>query len=182
MSEGISGMSIPGTVEIRQAGPGDAPLLSALAMVTFYEAYFEQDSAGDLADYLHESFSLEQVRAELADPNITFFITYRYGKAVGYAKLLDNSSADGVSGKRPVELKRIYLIERVWGTGVGEKLLAFCEAFAREKGHDTIWLGVWQENRRGRNFYAKHGFSKAGTITFPYGDSVGINDVLQKKL
>lgn len=169
-------------VEIRQASADDSLLVSALATVTFYEAYFEQDTPADLSNYLYESFSVEQVTDELSDPNTVFFIAFRSGKAVGYAKLLDGSTADGVGGKRPVELKRIYLVERVWGTGIGERLLAHCEAAARDRGHDVLWLGVWQENRRGQNFYRKHGFRKVGTITFPYGDSVGINDVMMKDL
>ncbi|MBK9155710.1 MAG: GNAT family N-acetyltransferase [Chloracidobacterium sp.] len=169
-------------VEIRQATIDDCLLVSALATVTFYEAYFEQDTPADLANYLYESFSVEQVTAELSDPGTTFFIAFRDGKAVGYAKLLDGSTADGVEGDRPVELKRIYLVERVWGTGIGERLLAHCEASARELGHDVLWLGVWQENRRGQSFYGKHGFRKVGTITFPYGDSVGTNDVMMKDL
>lgn len=169
-------------IEIKQAFAGDALLVSVLATVTFYEAYFEQDSPDDLAEYLHGSFSPDQVRKELAEEDTAFFIAFRNGKAVGYAKLLDGSTADGVTGERPVELKRIYLVERVWGSGVGAKLLEFCERFARKKGHDVLWLGVWQENRRGQSFYSKHGFTKVGTITFPYGDSVGINDVMLKKL
>ncbi|HMQ02623.1 MAG TPA: GNAT family N-acetyltransferase [Pyrinomonadaceae bacterium] len=169
-------------IEISQATIGDAPLVSILATVTFYEAYFEQDTPTDMANYLFDSFSLDQIRTELADPNTSFFVAYLKGKAIGYAKLIANSSTDGVTGNSPIELKRIYLVERAWGTGIGKKLLAFCENFCSEKGHDVIWLGVWQENRRGQNFYAKHGFQKVGTITFPYGDSVGINDVMEKPL
>ncbi|CAN5241639.1 hypothetical protein BH20ACI2_BH20ACI2_12060 [soil metagenome] len=73
-------------------------------------------------------------------------------------------------------------MERVWGKGVGEKLLRHCEEYARELGNDSIWLGVWQLNERGQQFYAKQGFVKKGTITFPYGNSVGINDVMEKEL
>jgi ribosomal protein S18 acetylase RimI-like enzyme len=42
-----------------------------------------------------------------------------------------------------------------------------------------LWLGVWEENKRGLSFYAKHGFTRVGTLTFPYSDSVGINAVMQ---
>lgn len=46
-------------------------------------------------------------------------------------------------------------------------------------GRAVLWLGVWEENERGLSFYAKHGFERVGTLTFPYGSSVGINAVLQ---
>lgn len=169
-------------IEILTAEAADASLLSVLGIITFYEAYFEQDDPAGLAAYLHESFSPQQMSADLADPNSIFFIAYRNNKAVGYARLIRNSTLECIEGERPVELKRIYLVERVWGTGIGEKLLNHCITEAKRVGHDTLWLGCWQENRRGQRFYEKQGFNKVGTLEFPYGDEVGINDVLQLKL
>ena len=169
-------------IEIRTAGAADASLLSVLGIITFYEAYFEQDDPAGLAAYLLESFSPQQIFADLADPNTIFFIAYRSGKAVGYARLLGNSTLECIQGENPIELKRIYLVERVWGNGVGEKLLNHCITEAKRLGHDTLWLGCWQENRRGQRFYEKQGFRKVGTLEFPYGDEVGINDVFQIEL
>ena len=166
---------------IREAGPQDARLLSVLATVTFYEAYFEQDTPEDMADYLTESFNVGQIAKELADPNSTFFIAYRAGVAVGYAKLIRNSYTDGVSDNS-IELKRIYIIERYWRKGFGEKLLNHCIERVRDEGAGAMWLGVWERNERGLQFYRKHGFERVGTLTFPYGDSVGINHVLERTL
>ena len=169
-------------VTIKPAGAEDAKLLSALGIVTFYEAYFEQDTAEDMARYLAETFSVQAMEAELSDPDATFFIALKSGSAVGYAKLLKNTRADGLTGKNAIELKRIYLVERVWGTGIGRQLLEHCIDTARASGADTIWLGVWEENERGLRFYRKHGFERVGTITFPYGDTVGINQVMERRL
>lgn len=175
-------MDMESSIEIRKAAPVDVPLISALATVTFYEAYFEQDTPEDMAKYLAEAFSAKQIAEEIADEKSVFFIALREGKAIGYAKLIAGSTTEGVSGKTPVELKRIYLVERYWGTGIGERLLHHSEVYGRDHGHDSIWLGVWQENSRGQSFYKKHGYQKVGTVTFPYGDTVGINDVMEKKL
>lgn len=169
-------------LEIRKALLADSKLISALGIVTFYEAYFEQDESKDLAEYLYDSFSIVQIESEIQEPNTCFYVVYRDGKAVGYAKLISGSTTDGVTGQNPVELKRIYLVERVWGTGIGEELLDHCIEHAKAGGHDRLWLGVWQENMRGQRFYAKHGFVKVGTLTFPYGDTVGINDVMEIRL
>lgn len=170
------------TVEIRTAGEGDARLLSVLGTVTFYEAYFEQDAPSDMADYLCETFSPEMTAAGLSDPNSTYFIMYLNSAAVGYAKLVRNSITEGVTGEKPVELKRIYLVERAWEKGLGEKLLNHCVDAARTEGFDSIWLGVWEENERGLNFYRKHGFVRVGTLEFPYGQTVGINAVMEKRI
>lgn len=169
-------------VEIRTAVESDVRLLSVLGAVTFYEAYFEQDDPADMANYLTDSFRLEKVTAELSDPNSTYFIMLRRGSAVGYAKLIRNSTTEGVTGVNPFQLGRIYLVERVWGTGLGEKLLNHCIDVARSEGCDSFWLDVWEENERGLNFYRKQGFTRVGTLEFPYGKSVGINFVMEKRI
>ena len=167
-------------ISIRQATPDDAVLISVLASTTFYEAYFEQDESENLASYIYPAFAVEALRAEIEDPTSTFFLIFQHGKAVGYARLIDDSTTDGITESRVIELKRFYLLERVWGTGIGNALLNHCIETARNRAFVAIWLGVWEENIRGQRFYAKCGFSKVGTLTFPYGDVDGTNLVLQK--
>ena len=167
-------------VSIRKATQADVALLSSLSVVTIYEAYFEQDDPHDLSKYLHENFSVEAIEAEME--HSAYFIAFRSGRAVGYAKLRDGEPHEGVTSRNAIELQRIYLVERVWGTGVGDVLLEHCMAEARAMAKEVLWLGVWEENRRGLSFYAKHGFERVGTLTFPYGDSVGINAVMQISL
>jgi len=169
-------------LEIRRAADDDAKLVSVLGAVTFYEAYFEQDTPPDLANYIHESFNLDRILAELADENAVFYIVYRDGGAVGYAKLRTGSKVECIESENSVELQRIYLVERVFGKGVGEVLLNHCLETARARGFETLWLGVWEKNRRAIRFYEKHGFRKVGQITFPYGETVGTNWVMEKVL
>jgi len=166
-------------VSIRKATRDDARLISVLATVSFYEAYFEQDDPHDLSNYLTENFSLEKILEGLESPDSTFLIAFRGEQAVGYARLRDSEPHESIANKNAVELQRIYLVERVWGKGVGDILLDHCIAEAKRMGREVLWLGVWEENRRGLSFYAKHGFTRVGTLTFPYGDSVGINAVMQ---
>ena len=167
---------------IRRANVEDAKLISVIGTVSFYEAYFEQDNAHDLANYIYESFELNKIRAEIADEDAAFFIIFTGGKAVGYAKLRENSKADCIESENSVELQRIYIIERVYGAGIGAALLEFCLETAKQKGFETLWLGVWEENKRAQKFYAKHGFTRVGELDFPYGETVGRNFVLEKIL
>ena len=169
-------------IKIRQATASDAKLISVLGAVSFYEAYFEQDDAHGLADYIHESFELEKIRAEIEDQTVTFFIIFADEKAVGYAKMREDSKVECIESLNSIEMQRIYTIERVYGKGVGENLLKHCLETARKKGFETLWLGVWEENIRAQRFYAKYGFRRVGEITFPYGETVGINFVLEKVL
>lgn len=169
-------------IKIRQADIADARLISVLATVTFYEAYFENDEASDLANYVSDSFELEKIRAEIANPDCKFFIIYRNERAVGYAKLRRNSPIDCVTDENSIELQRIYILERVYDKGIGEILLTHCLKTAKEDNFSTLWLGVWEENKRAQRFYEKHGFVRVGSLTFPYGDTVGINFVLKIEL
>lgn len=167
---------------IRRATVGDAGLISVLAGVTFYEAYFRQDGSANLAAYILESFDICVIRAEIADPASTFFLVFVDGKAAGYARMIDDSRVEGVAAGRVVEVKRIYVVERYWRTGVGTQLLRHCIDEATSRGFDALWLGVWEENERANAFYDKFGFEQIGTLRFPYGDVEGTNRVLEKKL
>ena len=174
--------NLAGKIEIRRARVSDAGLVSVLGAVTFYEAYFEQDDPHSLAEYIRESFAPDEIRAQIEDENAEFYIIFLDQNAVGYAKLRTGSKADGIESENSVELQRIYVVERVFGKGVGERLLRHCLETARARGFETLWLGVWEENRRAQRFYEKHGFRRVGTLTFPYGDTVGINHVMEKSL
>jgi ribosomal protein S18 acetylase RimI-like enzyme len=167
---------------IRQAEISDTNIICALGVTTFYEAYFEQDESSDLASYVLESFSQAQIEEEINNTDSTFFIAELNGKAVGYAKLRENSTVDCLKNENAVELDRIYILERAKGKGVGGKLLNRCFETARAKGYETIWLGVWERNTTALKFYEKIGFLKVGELQFPYGETVGTNYVLKIKL
>jgi ribosomal protein S18 acetylase RimI-like enzyme len=169
---------------IRRAGVDDANLIAVLASVTFYEAYFEQDAPDALAGYIVESFPPELIETELADPNITYFIVFHTGFAIGYAKLREGLTGPGVTlGKNAVALQRIYVVERFWKKGVGAMLLDHVIGEARRRGFDTLWLEVWEQNERALRFYEKQGFTDTGArAEFPYGGGVGINIVMEKSL
>jgi len=166
-------------LSIRQAQISDANIICALGVTTFYEAYFEQDESGDLANYVLENFSPAQIEVELNNTDSTFLIAELNGKAVGYAKLRENSTVDCLKNENAVELHRIYVLERAKGKGVGGKLLNRCFEMARAKGYETIWLGVWERNLAAIKFYEKLGFVKVGELLFPYGETVGTNYVMR---
>ena len=169
-------------LSIRQADVADTNIICALGVTTFYEAYFEQDESSDLADYVLESFSQAQIEVEINNADSTFFIAELNGKAVGYAKLRENSTIDCLKNENAIELHRIYILERAKGKGVGVNLLNRCFETARAKGYETMWLGVWERNAAAIRFYEKIGFAKVGELQFPYGKTVGTNYVLKIKL
>lgn len=167
---------------IRQADISDLKIICALGVTTFYEAYFEFDDPHDLANYVTESFSLAQIESELNDRDSTFFIIEADARAVGYAKLRDNSLVECLKGDEAIELQRIYILEKAKGKGVGEALMRRCFDRARAKNYTKIWLSVWEQNLAAQRFYEKFGFVKVGEHQFPYGNAIGTNFVMKLDL
>ncbi len=169
-------------ISIRKADLSDIKIICALGITTFYEAYFEQDDALDLANYVLESFGIEQIEKEVKDKNSTFFIADADARAVGYAKLRENAPAECLKGEITVEIQRVYILEKMRGKGVGDALMQRCFDEARRKNYESVWLGVWEQNLAAQRFYQKYGFQKVGEITFPYGETTGTNYVLKLDL
>ena len=63
------------------------------------------------------------------------------------------------------------------GSGAGAALMRELLRAARGAGHDTIWLGVWEQNYRAIAFYRKWGFETVGEHIFQVGDDPQ-NDIL----
>jgi diamine N-acetyltransferase len=169
-------------ITTRSADADDANLIAVLGSATFYEAYFEQDIPAALANYILESFSPDQIRQEMNEAGSEFIILFQDEKAAGYAKLRQDPPGPGVTSRNSVELQRFYLAERVWGTGLAERLLERVLGRAGEQGFDMLWLGVWTENKRAQRFYEKHGFADTGgRLEFVYDAGIGINVVMERR-
>ena len=156
-------------VLIRRATPGDASLLAELGARTFSETFAADNAPEDMAAYVTSSFNPDRQAAELSDPASTFFIAEVGGVAAGYAKLHGGGPAAGVKGAKPIELVRLYVSREWLGRGVGETLMRACVDEARRSGHRTIWLGVWERNKRAQAFYRKWNFRAVGEHLFQLG-------------
>ena len=171
-------------IEIRQATPDDAKLLTDLSYTTFWDAFAHhpKNAPDDLAHYMRQAFSIEQIAAELADAKSIFLIASFENKPAGYAKLVVDYIEPGVTAARPVELNRLYSHQEYLGKGVGQNLMDACFERARSDGHDVMWLGVWEYNPRAQRFYEKNGFRVVGTHTFQLGSDAQTDLLMQTEL
>ena len=167
---------------IRQATIADLHLISVLAITTHYEAYFELDPSRDLADYCVNFFNLETVKNELESPKLTFLIVEFDGNAVGFAQLREGKKIACIEGKNAIEIQRIYVIEKMKGKRIGQALIEKCFQIAKEKGYETLWLGVWDKNIEAQKFYQKIGMENVGTTDFSDGKNDFINLVFANDL
>ena len=167
---------------IRQATIADLHLISVLAITTHYEAYFELDPSHDLVDYCVNFFNLETVKNELESPKLTFLIVEFDGNAVGFAQLREGKKIACIEGKNAIEIQRIYVIEKMKGKRIGQALIEKCFQIAKEKGYETLWLGVWDKNIEAQKFYQKIGMENVGTTDFSDGKNDFINLVFANDL
>lgn len=169
-------------VEIRLATQEDAELLAKLGRETFHDAFVRHQMMpnADLELYLQEAFTVSQITNELNESKAVFILAEIEGQAVGYAKLIPSSLKSESTAKDPVKLKRLYAKQKFIGTGIGASLLSSCLAEAGRRGHDMIWLTVWEHNRRAQDFYCKWDFKPCGTIDFQFGNVV-LTDILMQK-
>ena len=164
-------------IKIRNAAIEDLQLISVLAIATHYEAYFELDPSHDLADYCIRFFNLEAVKAELENPKLTYLIAEFAGKAVGFAELREGKKIECMEGRNAIEIQRIYIIEPMKGKKIGRALIEKCCQIGREKGYETIWLGVWDKNVKAQKFYEKIGMENVGLTDFSDGKNEFLNFV-----
>jgi GNAT superfamily N-acetyltransferase len=155
--------------EIREARPDDVRLLAELGARTFRDTYAEATSPSDLEAFVRASFSLEEQSRALADGRNTHLVAEVGGDGVGYAVLREDEAPPGVDGTHPILLSHLYVDRPFQGTGVGAALLTRCVELGRERGHDVLWLGVWERNPRAIGFYERWGFRRAGETPFPFG-------------
>jgi GNAT superfamily N-acetyltransferase len=171
-------------IDIRRATSDDAKSLTDLSYTTFWDAFAHhpKNAPDDLAHYMRQAFSVEQIADELNDPRAVFLVAEIEGELAGYAKLVCDHIEPGISGEKPIELNRLYSQQKFLGQGVGQTLMDACFDLARENGFDTIWLGVWEYNPRAQRFYEKNGFREVGSHTFVLGSDPQTDLLMQKEI
>ena len=172
---------IPG-LTIRRGTVDDAALLSELGARTFSDTFAADNTPEDLAAYLAASFNVAQQTEELEDPGSTFLIAEVDGRAAGYAKLHDGEPEKGVEGANPIELVRLYVSREWLGSGIGAQLMSACIDEARQAGHETLWLGVWEGNPRAQAFYRKWNFRPVGEHVFQLGSDMQRDLLMERTL
>jgi len=172
---------MPETLLIRPAEANDAEALSRFASRTFEETFAHSTSAADMAAYLAAHYSPAIQRGEIEDPRATTLIAGDGRDVLGYAQIRDNDVPDAVSDPAAIELVRLY-VDRAWhGRGLAIALMQRAETAARDRGAQTMWLGVWEKNHRANAFYRKHGYAEVGEHVFMLGADKQRDLILCKK-
>lgn len=166
---------------VRSAKIADIELLAEIGRKAFDESFSRYNNPDDMNNYLAAAFSPSKQASEFASPGCLFLIAEENGVPIGYARLQAGRGGETcITGDKPVELVRIYILEKWIGKGHGGNLLLACLDSARAQGYDSIWLGVWEKNDRAIRFYERWGFRKVGTHQFLLGNDLQ-NDYLMER-
>jgi ribosomal protein S18 acetylase RimI-like enzyme len=160
-------------IDLRRCTPEDAPALALVGQATFLETFAGILRGPDIVAHCQRAHSVERYRTWLADPAYGLWLAEAGGGApVGFMlagppdlPLPDVSATD-------VELKRIYLLSKFQGGGVGKRLMAEAASHAVAGGATRLLLGVYANNHAAIGFYERNGFTQVGTRQFDVGGTL----------
>jgi ribosomal protein S18 acetylase RimI-like enzyme len=169
-------------MRIRYGITDDATMLSELGARTFYDSFAQHNTPENIALYLKKSFSPEIQLNELSMLDNIFLIVETENQPIGYAQLIMDSKDESLQGSKTLEIRRIYAIKEFIGKGVGKALMRAVIRKAKQRGCDSIWLGVWEKNQRAIDFYKRWGFREVGTHTFHLGNDPQLDYIMELRL
>ena len=150
---------------MRRATIADAGKLALVGAASFLET-FANDHPGDATVEFIRTYHAESAwTATLARSDAAVWIAEEVGGCpIGYA-LLDAASSPGTTPD-DAELKRIYVLSKWHGTGIGRALFDAAQFEARARRAARLVLSVYTRNWRAIRFYEKQGFIVIGEATF----------------
>lgn len=146
-------------------------VLAELGASTFYESYKDENTERDMQLYIENTYTIDKIQENLKNTNVIYFLAYTHEGEAGYVKLLLNQFNPKLDGSC-TELEKIYVKQSFQRQGVAHQLLQHTINFCKEHNYKNLFLGVWQENEKALQFYAKEGFVKFDTRKFILGERI----------
>ncbi|MEO7468648.1 GNAT family N-acetyltransferase [Sphingobium limneticum] len=162
------------TLTIRPALSSDVEALSILKLTAFRQTFIDGFAVpyppADLAQFEQESYGVDRVAAELADPtHATWVAQDADGALLAYAHVgpckLPHPDASADQG----ELYQLYALNAAQGQGMGGALMRVAMDWLAAAMPGPVWLGVWSGNDRAQAIYGRAGFTKVGEYGFRVG-------------
>jgi ribosomal protein S18 acetylase RimI-like enzyme len=168
-------------MRVRRAQPTDAARLSLLGRATFLESYAHLLPVEDILDHAETQHAPERYAAWLADPACQGWLAEAPGGApVGYLLATPPDLPLPDLGPGDLEIRRIYVLYRFQGQGLGRWLMEQALTAAADAGDRRVLLGVYSRNEQALAFYARLGFTQVGTREFRVGTHDYHDYILQR--
>ena len=167
-------------LHIQRVSSGQLQALQQISRETFVEAFAHENTPEDMQHYLENNFGDAQLTSELNEPDSTFFFAIIHNEIVGYLKVNCGAAQHELKDCNTLEVERIYILKKHYGSQVGQRLLQYAFTIAEEMQAEFTWLAVWEKNFRAIRFYEKNGFTPFGTHDFILGKDIQ-TDILMKR-
>lgn len=156
---------------LRECGRECAETLALVGPASFLEAFAGVLEGADILAHCRNTHSQARYAGWLAEPETRACLAEVKDAPVGYALLC---APDLPVPVKPddFELKRIYLLHRFQGTGIGSALMRWSIETSRSMGKKRLLLGVHDGNRLAIAFYHRHGFAQVGTRSYQVGNTI----------
>ncbi len=164
---------------LREACVDDVDALALIGASTFLETFAGMLDRKAIILHCLEAHSAETYVRYLADGSRAWLAEMTVGGApVGYAM----TARPDIPGQREgdIELKRIYALSRMHGTGLGNALMQ--TVMDASQDYHRIILGVYAKNDRAIAFYKKQDFEVIATRKFEVGGNFYDDKVLARAL
>ncbi len=161
-------MSLNSEIALRECVPGDEEELALVGAATFLETFAGLLTGPDIVAHCRVQHAADTYAAWLADPEYKLCLAELNGAPVGFA-VLSPPDLPVAMTTDDIELKRIYLLHRFQGGGLGRRLLEWSAAQARSLGKRRLLLGVKADNTAALAFYDRVGFVRIGERKFLVG-------------
>lgn len=167
----MTGDTRPLDVGIRRAGPGDASALAMVGAATFLETFAGVLEGADILRHCREQHAAAVYARWLADPSYRIWLAEVSPGAAPVGYLVLSPAALPVSDPHPddCEVKRVYLLHRFRGHGIGAALMRAAIDEATALGAPRLLLGVHARNHAAIAFYRKAGYVPVGERRFQVG-------------
>jgi ribosomal protein S18 acetylase RimI-like enzyme len=168
---------------LRTCVPGDELALALAGQATFLETFAGILDGRDIIAHCAQAHAAETYCAWLEDSRYALWMVESVpGNApVGFMVVappqlpLPDTAGD-------LELKRIYLLGRFQGGGIGKRLVATAVSHSIVAGARRLLLGVYARNHSAVGFYERAGFRKIGSRRFNVGGKDYDDDIMSLSL
>lgn len=190
-------------IEIRLATFDDLRDLRRVAIETQVDTFGIHNTPENMEAFLKEAYNPSQFEREFSEPGSAYYLAFEDSsigtlrkvhrtpsespcgpveELAGFLRLRQNGEVEKALGPNTIELQRLYVLKKYQGKKVGALLMQKALDYARDKKFEWMWLGVWERNFKGQEFYAKWGFERFSDHVFWMGTDPQIDWLLRIKL
>jgi len=169
-------------ITIQKATISDLDTIQNISIQTFTETFAIVNTPEDIENYIQESFNPKQLTIELSNPDSAFYLAVLEKETVGYLKINFGNAQTEIHNGQAMEIHRIYVLKAFHGKNVGQLLIDEAIKIAEQSDVDSIWLGVWEENKRALRFYIKNGFQTFDKHIFTLGNDEQTDLLMQLQI